>query len=338
MIINLAAIDIDALEEQPEMVFGNLVKRRSEVKDSTLTPERKTELAKAKDNELNTWMQHAVVEAASRKGIPMGALMKMRWVVKTKADASLKARLVVHGFTDTRLGEIQTSSPTASRRVRQVFLTTTASLAFQCHKGDVKCAFLQGDLEEEDEDIIPADGAQLHEDVFCMPTPELERKLGLEHHLCVRLLNAVYGLVNAPRRWYQRVSKDLENLAGVENETEPCVWTFRDKGGQIIGLVLLYVDDALVACSPKREGRALLKQIQGLFQWETWESKAFTQCGAKITQAYHQHLTQWGGFTVLVEEYASEVQLINLSSNRRADKTAQITAHEQSMFRIGRAI
>ena len=34
-----------------------------------------------------------------------------------------------------------------------------------------------------------------------------------------------------------------------------------------------------------------------------------------------------------MEEYASEVQLINLSSNRRADKAAQTTAHEQSLFR-----
>ena len=54
VIINLADIDIDAPEKQPEMAFGNLVKRRSEVKSSTLTPERKKELTKAKDNELNT--------------------------------------------------------------------------------------------------------------------------------------------------------------------------------------------------------------------------------------------------------------------------------------------
>ena len=104
-----------------------------------------------------------------------------------------------------------------------MFLTTTASLGFQCHKEDVKCAFLQGDLEEENEDMGPADGAQLHEDVLCEPTPELARKLGLEHHQCARLLKAVYGLVNAPRRCYQRVSKDFESLGGVENETEPCV-------------------------------------------------------------------------------------------------------------------
>ena len=90
--------------------------------------------------------------------------------------------MVVQGFTDARLGKIQTSSPTALRRARHVFLTTAASLGFQCHKGDVKCAFPQGNLEEENEDMDPADGSQLHEDVFCEPTPELARKLELEYH------------------------------------------------------------------------------------------------------------------------------------------------------------
>ena len=127
--INLEDINVDDLERQPEIVFGNLVKRRAEVKASTLSPQRNKELAQAKDKEVNTWMEHAVVEAAARKGIPPAALMKMRWVVTTKADDSLKARLVVQGFTDTRLGKIQTTSPTSSRRARQVFL-----LHFQCHK------------------------------------------------------------------------------------------------------------------------------------------------------------------------------------------------------------
>lgn len=57
-------------------------------------------------------MEHAVFESASRKGIPANALMKMRWVVTTKADDNLKARLVVQGFTDARLGKLQTAVPT----------------------------------------------------------------------------------------------------------------------------------------------------------------------------------------------------------------------------------
>ena len=65
-----------------------------------------------------------------------------------KDGGSLKARLVVQGFTDQRLGKIPTSSRTASRRSRQICLTLAVSLGFQTHKGYVKCAFLQADLDE----------------------------------------------------------------------------------------------------------------------------------------------------------------------------------------------
>ena len=64
-----------------------------------------------------------------------------------------------------------------------------------------------------------------------------------------------------------------------------------------------------------------------------WDTKVFTQCGAKITQAYDPLLKQWGGFTVSMEDYASEVQLINLSPTRRRQTEQNVTTHEQSMFR-----
>ena len=71
MVIDVVNIGTESLEKQPEMAFGNLVKKRAGEKISTLAPQKKKELAKAKDNELNTWMEHAVVGAASRKGIPL---------------------------------------------------------------------------------------------------------------------------------------------------------------------------------------------------------------------------------------------------------------------------
>ena len=73
----------------------------------------------------------------------------MSWVVSFKDDSSLKALLVVQGFTDQRLGKILTPSPTASRRSRQIFLTLAASFGFQTREGFVKCALLQGDLDEQ---------------------------------------------------------------------------------------------------------------------------------------------------------------------------------------------
>ena len=113
---------------------------------STLSAEQRRELAKAKDKELNTFVKYSVVESASRQGI---VLMKMRWVVTLKGDDQSKARLVVQGFTDQRHVKIPTSSPTASRRSRQMFLTSAASLGFQTHQEDVKCAFVQGDFGEQ---------------------------------------------------------------------------------------------------------------------------------------------------------------------------------------------
>ena len=137
--------------ERPQCAVIIIVKRRrAEVKVSTLSVEQRRELVKAKDKELNTFVKYSVVEAASRQGTSPSALMKMkmRWVVPFKDDGSLKARLVVQGFMDQRLGKTPASFPTVSRRSRQIILTLAASLGFQTHEGDVKCAFLQGDLDE----------------------------------------------------------------------------------------------------------------------------------------------------------------------------------------------
>ena len=58
----------------------------------------------------------------------------------------------------------------------------------------MKCAFLQGDLDEQcvddhdDDDNFKFESAQAVSDTFGEPVPELSRKLQLEHHQCIRLL------------------------------------------------------------------------------------------------------------------------------------------------------
>ena len=103
-------------------------RRRAEVKVSTSSAEKRRDLVDAKDKELEIFFNNSVVEAASGQGTSPCALMKMSSVVTFKDDVQLKARLVVQGFTDQSLGKTPTSSPTASRRSRQIFLTLAASL------------------------------------------------------------------------------------------------------------------------------------------------------------------------------------------------------------------
>ena len=98
----------------PETAPNVMVRRRrAEVKVSTLSAEQKRELVKAKDKELNTFVKYSVVEAAPRQRISPSALMKMRWVVTFKDDGSLKARLVVQGFT--RIPSISSDFPDPCR-------------------------------------------------------------------------------------------------------------------------------------------------------------------------------------------------------------------------------
>ena len=98
----------------------------------------------AKNAEVSVWVKHTVVERAARAGINAGALMRMRWVITLKDRGALKARLVVQGFTDARLGKIASPSLTCSRRARQICHTIVACLKYEVHKGNVKQAILQG--------------------------------------------------------------------------------------------------------------------------------------------------------------------------------------------------
>ena len=114
----------------PETAFNVMFRRRAEVKVSTLSAEQRREILETQDKELKTFVKYSVVEAASRQGISP----PWRWVVTFKNDGQLKARSVVPCFTDQRLGKIPTSSPTASRRTRQIFLTLTAAPGFKLTK------------------------------------------------------------------------------------------------------------------------------------------------------------------------------------------------------------
>ena len=150
-------------------------------------------------------------------GLQCKSLMRMRWVITRKPDESLKARLVIQGFTDPQLGAKPAASPTVSRRGRQLFLT----------------AFLQRSVGDQ----------ELH----CEPISELSQALGLDHHQCVRLRKSVYGLIDAPIAWWERVETDIKKLKWRTLTTEPCFWVMTSTESQIEALAVAYVEDFVVA-------------------------------------------------------------------------------------------
>ena len=93
--------DAIKIAETPATALAALARQgRREVRVSTPTPQEREELVKAEQKEISSFLKHAAVEAATRSGLHCKSLMRMRWVITRKSDDSLKARLVIQGFTD----------------------------------------------------------------------------------------------------------------------------------------------------------------------------------------------------------------------------------------------
>ena len=123
-------------------------------------------------------------------------MLKTRWVLTWKKEEATgssraKARLVVLGYQDPRLGEEPVASPTMTRRARNMIFQLAAMKAWRLKKGDVKAAFLQGKGLPEDKPV------------FIAANEELAEELGMPVGALARLRKAVYGLCQAPKSWYE---------------------------------------------------------------------------------------------------------------------------------------
>lgn len=282
-------IEIDLPEKPSEMKkykkdatawMAAKLKKSPEVRWSKLNTEQQAQFQEAKMVEINAWLKQQAVRVATGYVDP-SRVMRMRWILTWKSTTQkAKARLVVVGFEDPDLcdPELQTTSPTMSRRSRQLLLTYSCTKAWRVLKGDIKAAFLQGDAVEENRMI------------YAWPVKELSKALGAPEDTPVQLLKAAYGLVTAPNAWHQKVTKEMINAGWQTMTTEPCMWRLMGKGedgitDEVIGLASAHVDDFLFAGAEDHPDYArALTQIFEVFTWTPWEVDTFDHCGVKVTQ------------------------------------------------------
>jgi hypothetical protein len=161
-----------------------------------------------------------------------------KWIYKTKYDPKgnierFKARLVAKGFTQREgIDYNETFSPVSSKDSFRIVMALVAHFDLELHQMDVKTAFLNGDLDE---------------DVY-MTQPEGFVVEGKEHLAC-RLKKSIYGLKQASRQWYLKFDKIIRTFGFTENVKDNCIYV-KFKGSRFTILVL-YVDDILLACSDK---------------------------------------------------------------------------------------
>ena len=141
-----------------------------------------------------------------------------------------KARLVLVGWQDPELGHIQTDSPTLRKETKHLILTICASQKWKLWGADIKTAFLSGD---------PAT-----RDIYFKPPKEIKQWMNLDDTDLMRLEKAAYGLAEAPRAWFMRLSRELAAAGLQVSKLDPCLYVLR-KDGKLLGVCGVHVDDLI---------------------------------------------------------------------------------------------
>jgi hypothetical protein len=141
-----------------------------------------------------------------------------------------KARLVVKGFAQKKgIDFYEIFSPIVNITSIRTILSLVAVEDLHFEQLDVKITFLHGDLEEG----------------IYMQQPSGYGVKGKENLVC-RLKKSLYGLNQAPRKWYFKFDMFMTVQGYSRCHFDHCVFFKRLENGSYI-ILLLYVDDIFVA-------------------------------------------------------------------------------------------
>ncbi|KAE8239630.1 hypothetical protein A4X06_0g8158, partial [Tilletia controversa] len=157
-----------------------------------------------------------------------------RWTYKLKTDtegmaARWKARLVAQGFSQKAgIDYDETFAPVARLTTIRILFALALRHKMKIWSMDVVTAYLNGTITE---------------DIFMMQPPNFDDGSG---RVC-KLRRSLYGLKQSGREWFSVVATWLKAQGFWPTQSEPCVFTKRDRYGNAI-IIVLYVDDVLIAC------------------------------------------------------------------------------------------
>ena len=192
----------------------------------------KQEWKKAIDKEYNSQVQNKtwtlVTLPAGRRSI--GCL----WRFKVKRDQNgqivkYKARLCARGdHQEAGIDYNESFSPTVRYQTLRTLLALACYYDLEIEQFDAVCAFLNADVSES----------------IYMDQPEgFEQTSSTGGRLVCKLNRALYGLVQAPRCWNQKVTTWLEDYGFKQSQVDPGIYIMYHDDQ--IYILALYVDDAI---------------------------------------------------------------------------------------------
>lgn len=313
--------------EKPEALIhvASVAKRsRSEVQVKNLSLEDRFLFDKAKDAELNCWLQTSALKPILRKHLNPDQILRSRWVLTWKPieDApsegphrKAKARLVVLGFQDPQLTEVVRDAPTLTREGRHTVLQAIASYKWVLSSFDTKTAFLRGKADSKNP-------------LAMEPPIELRKKLALTDDQVCALVGNANGRVDAPLLFYKELTKQLHKLGFQTHPLEPCVFLLESRQGNkriLHGVLGTHVDDGV--CGGDESFHQQLEKLKIVLPFGSFKQRKFTFTGIVLEQL--------PDFSVACsqEDYVRQIPAIDIGRPRRTQPESPVTESELSKLR-----
>ena len=261
-------------------------KSGKEIQERTLTEQERKMFDEAKITEIENLEGSSAIsfvtdpeEVRKIKESLSHRIMPSRFILTKKQQElgqswKAKARWILLGHRDPDAQELERYAPTPATPTVYLAFQILSSLHYELVIMDVSSAFGQSDHHEREQGPLFA----------TMPPSGIPGK-GKDE--IIRVLTAVYGLVNAPAMWRRTVRRVLKKLGYLESTFDPCLYVLpftaeEDQAGRrdvqegqhgrrgCAGLVLLDVDDFLQGGNPRHRG--LMERLRGRFRFGRWRT------------------------------------------------------------------
>lgn len=327
-------------EEAWTLLATSAKKQRTEVRLSELSAAEKAEFDRAKEAEVQNWIQTGTLSKVLRNQIPDDQILRCRWILtwkpidpvgesqenpngsKRSSDQSqrthkAKARLVVLGYLDPKIEEIPRDSPTLHRTSRMMLLQTIASNGWSLESFDIRAAFLQGTPQSDR--IIGIE-----------PVSEIRQAMNMSPWEVGKLNKGAYGLIDAPYLWYCALVNELQKLGFVATPFDPCLFVLsmpagESNAGALAGVLGVHVDDGMGGGNQYYQEK--IKLLEKKFPFGSHKTQAFTFTGIEVNQRGDNsiHLSQ--------SSYVRKIKLIAIDINRKSQTNSPITEDEKLALR-----